>query len=379
MTITYPRKIWIVRHAEREDNVNRHWRKLEGADGLASDNSMLSTRGKQQAKECKNRFKNAQIAHCFASPFDRTIETASTIIEDKNLKVKAEGGLCEALYLCEKPPGFWETEQLAEKFPLVDKDYVPVYSRYTLPKEACGDDACVKRVGDTLRKLFEKFEGNLLLVGHGASIGACHEILMGDFKYDLEREERKNLGSGNKEYEAEKAQEKREWESKMGIQVYFADGTNDLTKKKEWYEEMPLRRMGAEPISKKRTSGHAEIRMEDDKKERKRKRNSESDEEEETQRKRHKKDKKHKKKKKRRHHRDSSEERRLEEEYDREKKQKLAKLRDERLKRERIEKGREYALLHPKEVEKKKKEEENERKNGKPRYNSQFNPEFFRK
>ncbi|CAO4359986.1 unnamed protein product [Caenorhabditis nigoni] len=196
---------------------------------------------------------------------------------------------------------------------------------------------------------------------------------------DLEREERKNLGSGNKEYEAEKAQEKREWESKMGIQVYFADGTNDLTKKKEWYEEMPLRRMGAEPISKKRTSGHAEIRMEDDKKERKRKRNSESDEEEETQRKRHKKDKKHKKKKKRRHHRDSSEERRLEEEYDREKKQKLAKLRDERLKRERIEKGREYALLHPKEVEKKKKEEENERKNGKPRYNSQFNPEFFRK
>ncbi|CAP25667.2 Protein CBG05150 [Caenorhabditis briggsae] len=183
MTITYPRKIWIVRHAEREDNVNRHWRKLDGADGLASDNSMLSARGKQQANECKNRFKNAQIAHCFASPFDRTIETASTIIEEKNLKVKAEGGLCEALYLCEKPPGFWETEQLAEKFLLVDTDYVPVYSRYTLPKEACGDDACVKRVGDTLRKLFEKFEGNLLLVGHGASIGACHEILMGDFKY----------------------------------------------------------------------------------------------------------------------------------------------------------------------------------------------------
>ncbi|UMM10344.1 hypothetical protein L5515_000160 [Caenorhabditis briggsae] len=195
---------------------------------------------------------------------------------------------------------------------------------------------------------------------------------------DLEREERKNLGSGNKEYEAEKAQEKREWESKMGIQVYFADGTNDLAKKKEWYEEMPLRRMGAEPSLNKRPSGQMDKQKEAEKG-RKRKRNSESDEEEETQRKRHKKDKKHKKKKKRRHHRDSSEERRLEEEYDREKKQKLAKLRDERLKRERIEKGREYALLHPKEMEQKKKEEENERKNGKPRYNSQFNPEFFRK
>lgn len=184
MTITYPRKVWIVRHAEREDNINRNWRKLEGAEDLTSDNSMLSKRGKQQAIECKNRFKNAQISHIFASPFDRTIETASTIIEGRNMKVKAEGGLCEALYLCEKPnPGFWETDKLKKKFPLVDEDYVPIYSKYTLPREGCGDDACVTRVGTTLRKIFEKYEGNLVLVGHGASIGACHEILMGDFKY----------------------------------------------------------------------------------------------------------------------------------------------------------------------------------------------------
>ncbi|CAL2030119.1 hypothetical protein CAEBREN_23820 [Caenorhabditis brenneri] len=182
-TVTYPRKIWIVRHAEREDNVNRNWRKVEGSEGLSSDNSMLSQRGKQQARECKTRFQNADISHIFASPFDRTIETASTIIEGKNMKVKAEGGLCEALYLCEKPPGFWETEKLKEKFPLVDEDYVPIYSRYTLPKEPCGDDGCVPRVQKTLRALFEKYEGNLVLVGHGASIGACHEVLMGDFKY----------------------------------------------------------------------------------------------------------------------------------------------------------------------------------------------------
>uniref|UniRef100_A0A8R1I012 Uncharacterized protein n=1 Tax=Caenorhabditis japonica TaxID=281687 RepID=A0A8R1I012_CAEJA len=159
MTIKYPRKIWIVRHAEREDNINRNWRKLDGAEGLASDNSMLSNRGKQQAKECQNRFKNTDITHVFASPFDRTVETASVIVESKNLKVKAEGGLCEALYLCEKPPGFWETDKLAQKFPLIDSDYVPFYSRYTLPKESCGDDACVPRVGATLRKIFEKYEG----------------------------------------------------------------------------------------------------------------------------------------------------------------------------------------------------------------------------
>ncbi|CAI5437696.1 unnamed protein product [Caenorhabditis angaria] len=183
MPITYPRKIWIVRHAEREDNINKNWRRLEEAEDLARDNSMLSERGRQQAKECQQRFKNAQIDHCFASPFDRTIETASTIVEGKGLKVKAEGGLCEALYLCEQPPGFWETAELAEKFPLVDTAYFPEFSKFTLPREGCGDDACVSRVRQTLKKLFERHEGNLLLVGHGASIGACHEVLMGEFKY----------------------------------------------------------------------------------------------------------------------------------------------------------------------------------------------------
>ncbi|CAB3407059.1 unnamed protein product [Caenorhabditis bovis] len=183
MAIKYPRKIWIVRHAEREDNINRGWRNLPEAKGLTRDNSILSARGRKQAAECQVRFKNQKIDHVFSSPFDRTIETASIIVGDKGLKVKAEGGLCEALYLCESPPGFWETDKLADKFPLVDRDYIPVYSKYTLPKEGDGDDACVDRVRTTLKRIFEKYEGNLLLVGHGASIGACHEVLHGDFKY----------------------------------------------------------------------------------------------------------------------------------------------------------------------------------------------------
>lgn len=222
---------------------------------------------------------------------------------------------------------------------------------------------------------------------------------------DLEREERKNLGSGNAEHAAEAAQEKREWETKMGIQVYFADNTHDLTKKKEWYEEMPLRRMDPEILRKNRNvlpslttnsgnSGNSgdfgDSKKEKKEKKKKRKRRSSDDEEEdEVERKRHKKDKKKKEKKKKRknhhHHRDNSEERRLEAEYDRERRLKIEKLRDERLKRERDEKSRQYALLHPEEVEKSRKkleEEERKRRGGggkRQKYNSQFNPEFFRK
>ncbi|KJH53249.1 phosphoglycerate mutase family protein [Dictyocaulus viviparus] len=155
-----------------EDNINRNWRTLPSASGLATDNSMLSERGRAQAKECAVRFQKVNISHVFASPFDRTIETASIIVADKGLLVKPEPGLCEALYLCEKPVGFWETNKLKEKYPLVDTDYIPVYSKHTLPKEGVGDDACLPRV-----------RSDLLLVSHGAPIGAIHEIWKGNFTY----------------------------------------------------------------------------------------------------------------------------------------------------------------------------------------------------
>lgn len=177
------RTIWVVRHAEREDNINRNWRSLPSASGLTSDNSLLSERGRLQAKECAERFRKVNIAHVFASPFDRTIETASIIVADKNLLVKPEPGLCEALYLCEKPVGFWDTKDLKEKYPLVDTDYIPVYSKNTLPKEGCSDDACLSRVRSTLNRLTEKYDGDFLLVSHGAPIGAIHEIWTGDFTY----------------------------------------------------------------------------------------------------------------------------------------------------------------------------------------------------
>lgn len=122
---------------------------------------------------------------------------------------------------------------------------------------------------------------------------------------DLEREERKNLGSGNKDYEEEKAKEKREWETKMGIQVYFADNTNDLNKKKEWYEEMPMRKAPDKKakLTDKKKSWNAlpnlgteeEDKKSKKKKMKKRKRESSSDEEEEDHRKKKHKDKKKKK------------------------------------------------------------------------------------
>ncbi|GMT01585.1 hypothetical protein PENTCL1PPCAC_23759, partial [Pristionchus entomophagus] len=183
----YPRVIWVVRHCEREDNVNRQWKKLPGMSVFEFDNSPLSQRGRAQAQELGKRFRNEAIAQVFASPFDRTIETAHVIVEmneNKNLNVKPEPGLCEALYLCAKPaPSFWDAKELKEKFPRVDEEYDPVFSKYTLPKEGCGDDECVPRLKTTIERLVQRYAGPILLVGHGASIGAIHEVLTNDFKY----------------------------------------------------------------------------------------------------------------------------------------------------------------------------------------------------
>ncbi|VDM53527.1 unnamed protein product [Angiostrongylus costaricensis] len=55
---------------------------------------------------------------------------------------------------------------------------------------------------------------------------------------ELELAERLNFGQGNKEYQEEKRKEQAELDSKMGIQKYFAEGTNELNKVQEWYTKI---------------------------------------------------------------------------------------------------------------------------------------------
>uniref|UniRef100_A0A0N4X9W2 Pyridoxal-phosphate dependent enzyme n=1 Tax=Haemonchus placei TaxID=6290 RepID=A0A0N4X9W2_HAEPC len=96
---------------------------------LRWDNPMLSGRGRKQARECAERLVDVNIAHIFASPFDRTMETAAIIAEGRDLLIKPEAGLCEVLTECGKPPGFWSTKRLKRKFNWVDSEYEPVYEK----------------------------------------------------------------------------------------------------------------------------------------------------------------------------------------------------------------------------------------------------------
>ncbi|VDM29987.1 unnamed protein product [Toxocara canis] len=91
-----PTTIWVVRHAEREDNVNKAWRRwFYAITHLAKDDSPLSKRGRLQAEECAARFANVHLDHVFSSPYNRCIETAVRIVRSRGMSIKVEPGLSE--------------------------------------------------------------------------------------------------------------------------------------------------------------------------------------------------------------------------------------------------------------------------------------------
>ncbi|KAL3120241.1 hypothetical protein niasHT_008868 [Heterodera trifolii] len=74
--------LWIIRHAEREDNINEEWKK--GLSKLEQEDSPLSERGIRQAEELGKWFGKINVDRVYASPFIRCLETANGLIGGKN-------------------------------------------------------------------------------------------------------------------------------------------------------------------------------------------------------------------------------------------------------------------------------------------------------
>ncbi|VDN07034.1 unnamed protein product [Thelazia callipaeda] len=190
-----------------------------------------------------------------------------------------------------------------------------------------------------------------------------------NFFADLEEEYCKNYGVGNRDYKLEKKQEQEEYEKKVGILQYLGQGSSELSKEKPWYEKVPVKKESTHKTTKsdsvvrivsKRVVSVDDKRQKEQKRHKKKHKNGES----------HK--KKHKKKSK--HYDQCCSEVNEEDSSsaeENEKKQRIEKLRQERLEREAKERQRIANLAAPtKSVE--------ERKQNIPQYNSQFNPELAR-
>lgn len=156
--------VWIARHANRLDFVTPEW--FNTAE--RPYDPPLSEDGFVQAQELGERLKGEGITHIFTSPFLRTVQTANEVAEILDLPLKLEWGLCEWLN-AEWMPEMPETqapEVLAQQYPRIDLSY----SSRVVPQYPETDEGCVQRAGETARRLADEFSGEILLVGHGASV-----------------------------------------------------------------------------------------------------------------------------------------------------------------------------------------------------------------
>ena len=192
------RNIWIVRHAERVDNIDPKW--VENPPRGAWDDPPITERGQTQAKEvgyCLND-EIGQIDYLFSSPFLRCLQTIKNIlmglseanqlannnISSNNLipKIFVEPGFSEPINICQNPPGYLEVNQLINEFPMIDPFYKPIISTDIICQEKTALDS-FRRTQKTLANIIQNYKGNILIVTHGGPIIACHGALTGDFKY----------------------------------------------------------------------------------------------------------------------------------------------------------------------------------------------------
>ncbi|MBG1245289.1 histidine phosphatase family protein [Nostoc sp. NZL] len=177
--------VWIARHANRLDFVNPDWflTAERRYDPPLSDDGMV------QAQQLAKRLKKENIAHIFASPFLRTVQTANAVAEVLNLPIKLETGLSEWLnpvWMTEEPERL-STPALAKLFPKIDTSYTSrIAAKYPETHEKVRE-----RSGQTARCLAaEFFPEDILLVAHGASVlggamGLVGEIAKTEVKASL--------------------------------------------------------------------------------------------------------------------------------------------------------------------------------------------------
>jgi len=165
--------IWIVRHGHREDTDNPDW----DATARWPHDPGLSPTGIAQIKAVAERVRGEPVGHIISSPFLRAVETASIVAEALGLPVKAEAGMSEWLrdiWFAPRPT-LIPLEDKAARFPALDLSYRSCVTP-TYPETP---EVCRARVAKTVELLLERFSGNLLLVGHGASVSFAAEALVG--------------------------------------------------------------------------------------------------------------------------------------------------------------------------------------------------------
>ena len=156
-------RIWIIRHGNREDFQNPGWAKT----AQRPFDPALSPDGETQAKEVGRSLQDEPIDLVFASPFQRTIQTASHIAEALDLSVCLEPGIGEILPGVQSVPALLPEQERRQRFPRIDREYNAAIG---FPYPESSDDGH-KRSAATAWALTDRYpDKNLLMVTHGAPV-----------------------------------------------------------------------------------------------------------------------------------------------------------------------------------------------------------------
>ena len=167
-----PRAVWLVRHASRRDFDEPGW----AATAARPEDPPLSESGRREAWRIGRRLAAEPVAHVFASPFLRAVETGCAVAEALELPLKVEAGLSEWLSAdwFPAPPRLLPLASLLGHCRRIDADYRPSGDA----RHGESGIEALRRAGRTALALARGFPGDLVLVGHGASVlGAAAGLL----------------------------------------------------------------------------------------------------------------------------------------------------------------------------------------------------------
>lgn len=155
--------VWVARHGTREDFLDPTWR----FRAKRPFDPALSRSGHQQAQELAQQLQAEPIDLIFASPFYRTLQTASYSADKLGLVIKPEWGIAEHLQELKDTPDIITPAEALTEFPCLDVDH-PSVLRPTYPEStavACG------RAATAVRTLADQHpDQNLLFVSHATIV-----------------------------------------------------------------------------------------------------------------------------------------------------------------------------------------------------------------
>ena len=156
-------RIWIVRHGNREDFQNPGWARTASRPF----DPALSADGETQAREVGLSLQGQQVDCVIASPFLRTIQTASHIADALNLSVCLEPGIGEILPNVTSMPELLPEDERRQRFPRIDEAYTAI-NEFPYPETS---EEGHKRAALAARTLTDHYpEKNMLMVTHGAPV-----------------------------------------------------------------------------------------------------------------------------------------------------------------------------------------------------------------